>query len=190
MPRPLNALFAVVLFVLAPAYLFYVTLRSPASTPSTDAHLSTPSSANAICLTVEGFAGCPYFMAAEKAAISAQDENRVQHAVVNTWDRGTWQSTRRAALQASVPGAQSHRTSPFVWRRSCQKVSGSSAETNPDAKVAEGSVVEFAELSIMGTMWRGYIATNVMAEKASELVDAASELSERLKWPCSETPFD
>ncbi|KAJ3166733.1 hypothetical protein HDU88_003217 [Geranomyces variabilis] len=105
-PRPILRLLAA-LAVFVPAVYILSRIYAPSvTTPS-------PLTNNLPCYTVEGFSTCPYFQNAAALARSLPD-HAVAKATVNAHSRAAWPA-RRDVLQSQIPGAASHRSSPFVW---------------------------------------------------------------------------
>lgn len=98
-----------ILYGLLVATAIYTLYRFTKSSSST-----TPSAAK-ICYTIEGFDTCPYYQRAKKhgEALGRSTTNILVTSV--GWKRSEWEGRKRE-LQGLIPGAGSHRTSPFVWK--------------------------------------------------------------------------
>ncbi|KAI3652742.1 hypothetical protein MP228_002167 [Amoeboaphelidium protococcarum] len=74
---------------------------------------------NRLCLNIEGFNGCGYFNAAkalgEKIDSTPAPDGREIKVYPTGHERSQWTSKRVPELQKLIPGAGSHRTSPFVY---------------------------------------------------------------------------
>ncbi|KAJ3012754.1 hypothetical protein HKX48_006106 [Thoreauomyces humboldtii] len=107
------------LWLLYTTFLGAPSVSLPDSLPASVTKLrDTKASSSTVakpCYHVEGFTQCPYFQAAKSLSESLPEI----HVAVNQHDRSEWPA-RRSELQQTVKGAKTHRTSPFVWRASCE----------------------------------------------------------------------
>ncbi|KAJ3314913.1 hypothetical protein HDU76_002326 [Blyttiomyces sp. JEL0837] len=68
------------------------------------------------CIHVAGFSTCPYFKNAVRVALSLHDrfpDMFVDPEIVGV-TRDVW-DVKKVELAKTIPGAENHRTSPFVW---------------------------------------------------------------------------
>ncbi|KAI8908812.1 hypothetical protein DFJ77DRAFT_130208 [Powellomyces hirtus] len=110
MARSMQRLVAA-LVILPTVYFLYSYFLST----NAGAHRGNKAAMTPPCYTVEGFSACPYFQRAKKL-VGSMAEIRP---IVKEFDREAWQD-RKVILQKTVPGAQGHSTSPFVWSGGCE----------------------------------------------------------------------
>ncbi|KNC96541.1 uncharacterized protein SPPG_08129 [Spizellomyces punctatus DAOM BR117] len=94
-------------------YLAYHIFISPSS------NNPSPLSENIekICYTIEGFETCPYFQSAKRLGgrLAERTSGPSIDTKITSWTRQEW-NDRKQVLRKTIPGAQNHFTSPFVWK--------------------------------------------------------------------------